>query len=127
MRYNRKMKSTRMTLLVIIWLFLQQVSVAVNASTLMSDFFDSNESSEHCHEDHAEDIVSESLDDHDSTPLSCCEIGCDCCIGGCQSVLIQGLIFQNPVKAITAFDSHLFSFSSITTPTLYRPPILTQS
>ena len=87
------MKLRNTTLMLILWLTCQQAFAVVSTFPISTDFTPDEQISSHHHDDTADDAMhakgnhSMHAESDHSSDVECCDAQCQCCIGGCQSVL----------------------------------------
>ena len=135
-----KFKNT--AILMIFWLFCQQAGAAAGAIAMV--FPSQNElgsivqTDVPCHDHYtAENIpyktsltsldshsdVSENLEPSTSSSQSCCDISCQCCMSGCQSMLSSESNQNIPAPSVYTGDDYLSVIPHTPASSLFRPPI----
>ena len=137
------MKFKNTAIMMVFWFFCQQAGAAV--ITVVEVLPDQNESEltvqtgVSCHEKNMLEGTSDttkSTNKHShsdtvqktksNTVLSedCCDVSCQCCISGCQSMLSDGLDRNHLTSSIGPEDNYSFVTPKILSSSLFRPPII---
>ena len=110
------MNVRKTALLMILWLFCQQAA-AITAPALMDpvqpDSTAAVQTPASCHDD----------DSSASPAASCCNFDCQCCFGGCQSMLCGNSSQVSVVSAIHPADHYGLAFPQTPAHSVFRPPI----
>lgn len=73
---------------------------------------------------HSYSDATQKVESHAGSAEKCCDVVCQCCVSGCQSVLNGGSDQNQLTAPVSPEDNYSFVVPKILSNSLFRPPII---